>query len=398
MKSIYLTLVFVLAGACVSRAQTIDSALSAAEPVPIYLSDSEQKDFSSRREELERWRLDFEIRIQAHNGSCSKVDISDWALTGNCQEAKERLEEEIRRYQEALRHYSDLLIPLRRYAKEDIPLNLLPEESVKYFMLGNYFDFIDFPAENKPNRVWPGPGSPGKSTVYIYAPQAEENDRNLLKPLDYFAIDSLSLDEAAQIVIARQDAREREAMRMASSMLAQERDRLRREGVIKSGEDIIRKEKVDPGFYRLMKGIYQMAAEKEMQDIHNAAQLAIDELAEIISRKETKNDPQLMRTELAERNNARDSYYARMREIDQRYSRNLSSEMQGLGKKGYYKEGEDLLQKDASSLRFRQAARTTARKVFTQKRSEENSVFGLAVEELKDACYLEKIEPGQDKY
>lgn len=383
-------LFFVTAFACVCEAQTVDEGLSAADPVPVYLSDNEQKDFTSRREELEGWRLDLETRIQSHNDSCRRVDITDQVLMGDCQESKSRLEEEIHKYQEAVRYYSDILTPLRRYAKEDIPVKQLPEESVKYFMLGNYFDFIDFPGEDKPKRAWPGPKNPDKRTVYIDDPLVEENDKNLLKPLDYFAVDLISLDEATQIVIARQEAREREAMRISSKMLIKERGRLMREGVIKSGENILMKEKKDPEFYRLMKEIYQTAAEKEIEQIHRAAQLAIDELAEIISRKEKKNNPELMRAELAARNDARDSYYAKMLEISQSYSRNLSSEIQGLKEKGYHKEGEDLLQKDSSSLRFRQAVRTIAIKVFTQKRNEENSAFARAVSGLKESCYLEK--------
>ena len=144
MRSAYFTLIFILACACVLAAQTVDIRLPEAEVVPAYLSDNQKNSFALQRGKLEEWRLDLEIRLQAHNGSCGKVDPQDWALFGNCRESKMRLEEEIRKYQEALKHYGDLLISLRRISGEDVPAKRLPEESLKYFMLGNYFELIDF--------------------------------------------------------------------------------------------------------------------------------------------------------------------------------------------------------------------------------------------------------------
>jgi hypothetical protein len=398
VKIVYLVFVFVLASLSILEAETVETILLIADSVPLYLPESQQKALISRRTKLEEWRLDLESRIQAHNGVCRHVASDAWALLGDCRQLKIRLEEERDEYQKALNHYREWFNTFCRLPGEKASLRQLPERNIKYFMLGNHFEFIDFEPENMPTRVWPGPKNPEKRVIDIYAPEVEKNDLDLLKSLDYSSIDFLSVDQVVQIINARHDAREREAMRISARTLIEERTRLMQEGVIKPGENIIRKEKLDTEFYRLMKGIYQRVAEKEIQDIHKADQLVFEEFGDIANRREKARDPELMRRKFAERNDIIEFYNMKMKDIEQRSSQNFSGKMEKLQNKGYYKEGEDLLEKDASDLRFRKAAQKTVKKVSIQKRRDENSAFGLAFKELKEVCYIEKIQPEHNSY
>lgn len=184
----------------------------------------------------------------------------------------------------------------------------------------------------------------------------------------------MGLDEVAQVIVGREEARERQARRKASSEMTKKREELEREYGLKPGESIFKKESEIPGLRRRLDKIAAAIAEQEIKDIYAVRQTAVDEFTGINEQRAKERDPKRARRALGEANRIVGQYKKRIKASEADTAKNFAAEFNKL---------RTFFGKDGTDPRCH-AAINAMGMILEQRRREDDAAFQWATEELRE--------------
>lgn len=351
----------------------------AGVPVPSEVADNivepEQTELILQRAELLIRRDSIKLGVAIHNAKCSKITPGS-SIVDECRTNQKKLQTDISAYTAYVLAFNNLIQEVPRLTETGLD-PWLSNKMLYYFLINRDENYTIHNAIMR-NMIYESKSGPQEHLASPLDEREELRDREILIPIDYEL--KVNLSQVLQIIKERQGARGREAARKSSNRINEIMKRLVEEGVLEPGESVIDKKKNDPVFRESLNNMLSNITRNELMDLRSARSLALEEMVRMIETRSTPSKYQEFHEILQEIYERRD---IALDMINKFAFRKMSEEIDRLKQEGYYKDGDDLIEKDRYDRDFRDAVNEAVRNILIKQYKAEQNIQLKTVNEIQ---------------